>query len=245
MGREGVGISHCGRWVAATCQHNARIFDAADGTLIHTLSGHDTHLYTLAFTHSGGSVISAGKGGVLKLWDNSTGLCINTMEGHSGDVYKVVTTPEIILSCSLDTTLRMWGLDGSEAKVLEGHSDPILGVAVGDCGGVAVSLGVQGELRIWALPDGVCVHIVSTGGVPLNVAMSSTGGYFVVALSSSVAFWDLASAERISVTPEKMLGMVVTPCGRWMFKRTRNEVCPAPIDKDFVATARKQAALLG
>lgn len=59
----------------ATCgnDQSIRIWNTADGSLMHTLTGHQSHVYNVAFTPDGANMISCDLKANIKLWDANTG----------------------------------------------------------------------------------------------------------------------------------------------------------------------------
>ena len=79
---------------------------------------------TVAWSKAG--LIASGSADyTVKIWNSSTGECLNTLEGHSGRVRCVHFNPtnsSQLVSGSNDKTIRLWDVDsGKELKKLEGH----------------------------------------------------------------------------------------------------------------------------
>jgi len=63
---------------------------------------------------------------MVRVWEVSSGECIQTLEGHSDDVTAVLWSSEgtRICSGSVDKTVRVWEVSSWECiRTLEGHSD--------------------------------------------------------------------------------------------------------------------------
>jgi len=77
--------------------------------------------------------------------------CTHRMEGHSGEVTCMVqlsTKSNMLVTGSLDYTMRMWGLDGECMQVLEGHSGAISCVTELHDGRLA-SCSSDYTIRVW------------------------------------------------------------------------------------------------
>lgn len=66
---------------------------------------HVAHAFGLASTHS-------SKDNTIRFWDITSGLCVNTLQGHLGEVTSVAvnSTGNLLVSCSKDNSNRLWDL---------------------------------------------------------------------------------------------------------------------------------------
>lgn len=60
-----------------------RIWNAADGTLVRELSGHQKHVYSLAFDPTGKFLFSGDLAGVIKQWDMDSGAEVRKFDGST------------------------------------------------------------------------------------------------------------------------------------------------------------------
>jgi len=78
------------------------------------------------------SMLASSSGKKIHIWDINTGNIIQTLDGHTNDVwYFAVFSKNLLASCSSDNTLKVWNIDkGDLIKTLTGHTDWVLSVAV-------------------------------------------------------------------------------------------------------------------
>jgi WD40 repeat protein len=71
-----------------------------------------THLYGVAVSPDGARIAAGNEGGIIFLWDTTTGKCSDTLGPHRGYVSELAFTPDgrRLVSCSGDGTLRLWHL---------------------------------------------------------------------------------------------------------------------------------------
>ncbi len=74
--------------------HSAKIWDAASGKLLHTLSGHSDNVYSLAFSPDGELLATGSADGTAKIWNALTGQELQTLTGHENPVGPVVFSPD-------------------------------------------------------------------------------------------------------------------------------------------------------
>lgn len=73
-----------------------------------TLGGHTAAVVTLEA--SDGKLYSGSMDKTIKVWDLSTGACIQTLQGHSNVVMGLLSWNQYLLSGSLDGTVKVWAV---------------------------------------------------------------------------------------------------------------------------------------
>jgi Prp8 binding protein len=115
------------------------------------LSGHDTGVTKLHFTHDGTLLVSASMGkGATFLWDltseSGSPMTVDVWNGHSRPVLDLAQTTDgaHMLTACADTTVGVWALDsGKMSRRLRGHNTYVNAVTTcvpgGSTGGAATS----------------------------------------------------------------------------------------------------------
>ena len=84
---------------------------------------------------------------------------LRLLEGHSGLVTSVAVEGNVVVSGSLDKTIRVWDRESGKAlRVLEGHSEFVTSVAV--TGNVVVSGSIDETIRIWDRESGKMLRVL-------------------------------------------------------------------------------------
>ena len=82
-------------------------------------------MWSVSFSPDGTKVASGSGDNTVKLWDVTSGECLQTLEGHSRYVTSVSFSPDgtKVASGSWDKTVKLWDVTSGEClQTLEGHS---------------------------------------------------------------------------------------------------------------------------
>ncbi|KAG7394113.1 Proteasomal ATPase-associated factor 1 [Phytophthora boehmeriae] len=96
-------------------------------------------------------VVVGGSDGVCMLWDSQNRGHMLPLKGHVADVTSARFFPssQVVLTGSLDLTLRIWSVTGRCAAVLKGHLSGIEDVAIVGKGRNVLSCGTDGLIQLW------------------------------------------------------------------------------------------------
>ncbi len=100
----------------ATGRMTITIWDAATGTEIRTLKGHEGPVYSAAFSPDGKWIVSGGGDHLVKVWDASNGEEVMNLEGHEVRISSIdlSTDGKRIVSGDYGGTIKVWDADSGE-----------------------------------------------------------------------------------------------------------------------------------
>jgi WD40 repeat protein/serine/threonine protein kinase len=164
-----------GTRIVTACQDNqdrsARIYDAATGELLQTLSGHRWGVLAAVFSQDGKYVFTGSEDNTARLWDVATGQALRTFEGHTAPITSVAMSPDgkRALTGSRDHSVKLWdtGLgQPADESVAEGelprakeiltlgeHSEDVTSVAFAPDGRAALTGSRDGTASLWMTAD--------------------------------------------------------------------------------------------
>ncbi|MEU7725756.1 AAA family ATPase [Streptomyces sp. NPDC040724] len=184
--------------------HGARVTEAADGELLLTASedgtirlwdagrdraricaAHRGAVRCAAYLPDRRTFVSGGDDGDVLRWDVGRRSPIARWAGHVGPVLALAVLADgRVVSASADTTLRVWGLTGTEPLVLTGHEDAVAGCLETDSG--ILSWSSDGTVRLWSARGGPAWHVARGFPGGIRSVTAARGTYAVLCGDGSV-----------------------------------------------------------
>ncbi|ANE51373.1 caspase family protein [Flavisolibacter tropicus] len=170
-----------------------RIWDAANGKLLHTLKGHRDMLGRIGFSPDDKKIVTTSWDGTAKVWETATGKLLFTLSGHTNKVMNVVYSPDgkYIATGSDDKNVMLWSattgkllhtLIGHPWVITELHFSADSKYLLSTCGG-------RGSNAIlWEAETGRLIYKIGDEQNSVsNAAFSTKGEYVLISHHNSLA----------------------------------------------------------
>jgi WD40 repeat protein len=180
-----------------------RIYDTADGRLVHTLP-HPGEIKVIRFAPDGsGRFVSGSTNRLAHVWDVTTGKKIATLKGHTDNLIAAAWSPDarMIATASYDRSARLWDArSGQSIGTPLPHAAWLSHLEISPDGKLLATGCRDGTLRFWHLPDG------SPASPPLpqkstvhTVRFTADGKAVLVVDHQGFRFWDPERAEPLTL----------------------------------------------
>ncbi|MGQ0605161.1 MAG: nSTAND1 domain-containing NTPase [Anaerolineales bacterium] len=195
-GGVGAAFSPDGKTFAVSVPDAVKIFDAATGKLLLTLTtGNITNfwLWDLAYRPDGKQIGGIGDDGNAYVWDTATGKLLLVLSNEGVQVRGIAYSPDgkWIATTSNDATVKIWDSEtGTLLHTLAGHTGPTFGVAFSPDGSYLASTSVDGTVKIWNVADNFTSQPLTLYGhrrAIYRVAFSPDGTRIVTASRDTTA----------------------------------------------------------
>jgi len=208
-GAPGVAYSPDGAWVASIGVDNqVKVWEAATGKLIRTLSGEPGDLgMDVAFSPDG-KLLAATFSGQVLVWDAASGELRYRLVGSVAGVVQVdriAFSPDSkqLAAADIDGQPKVWDLTtGREALTLPGHADHCEAIAFSPNGKQLATGDVGGTVRLWDAESGQVLTTFEHGGNVHGVAFHPGGRQLAAAGEDGrLLVWDTVSGQLVLSLP--------------------------------------------
>jgi WD40 repeat protein len=190
------------RIATASVDHTARVWDAATGRLLATLTGHSGPVNDAAFSPDGSRIVTASDDGMARVWDAATGNSLASLSGPPVEVRKAVFSPDgkSILTTSADNSARVWEADtGLLRATLSGHTRVVFDAVFSPDGRRILTASDDGTAKLWDAGTGLLQATLSGHArLVCDAAFSPNGKRIVTASWDETArVWDAETGRLL------------------------------------------------
>src|SRR3989440_123451 len=185
---------------------------------------------SVAFSHDSARLASASEDSTVKIWDASSGECLQTLEGHSAWVQSVAFSHDSarLASASGDGTVKIWDASSGEClQTLEGHSNWVQSVAFSHDSARLASASDDATVKIWDASSGECLQTLGIGKILFNISFDTTGSCLHTEIGTIAVDASTASNVTPSVTDSqnpRYQGWALSSDGAWIAYNSENLV---------------------
>lgn len=168
-----------------------------NGTALFATEGLSDEVNSLKRLEFAPILVSASRDCTLKLWDISTGSCLQTWRGHTHGIESIANSLDepILASGSEDGTVKLWNRHtGQCLKTLHHTPDPIRALAFSPNGQIlAIGTG-EGTIQLWNVQTGQYQETLRASGAYEQMNITGVTGLTVEQINRIVALGALTSS---------------------------------------------------
>ena len=161
-----------------------------------TFEGHSNWVRSVSFSPDGTKVAS-GSYPEVKLWDVTSGECLQTLEGILM-LWRVCRFPDgtKVASGSNDKTVKLWDVTSGEClQTLEGHSADLTSVSFSPDGTKVASGSQDKTVKLWDATSGELLQTLEGHSTGEHCVVFQMGRRLRRGLDNTVKLWDDEGSE--------------------------------------------------
>jgi WD40 repeat protein len=187
---------------SAGAEGTVKLWRAADGALLRTLTGHDGDVNGVAFSPNGSYVASAGSDGTVRVWRTQDGRLLHTLVGEGGIVLSVAFSPDsqLVASGSEDGRVKLWRVsDRQLVRTIPAHDLWVSSVAFSPSGGVLASASADGTVKLWQVANGQPVGDIQAHALWVTHIAFSPDGQLLASAGEdgTVKLWRVSDRQLV------------------------------------------------
>ena len=194
-----LALSTAGQLVAVATDKEVAVWNIGSGEKVLTLSGHQSVVNRLAFSHDDRTLISADEGGTIKIWDTESGQNKKTVNtGGKVTAMRLGPGSQLLASGGEDRSIDLWDLaTGALQRKLKKHDGIVNAIAFSPDGQLLASGSDDRTVIIWETATGKSKRTLKGHDLTvLSVAFSSDGSLIASGSgNASVVLWDVKSGK--------------------------------------------------
>ena len=202
--------------------HQIQVWDIRTRALVWQLTGHTDEVRSVAFAPQqfqtphdslrrlppspsyGHQLVSGSHDGNLKLWDLTTGMCLDTWSAESGAILSVAFSPDgqTLASSGQDHTIRIWDMATRQCRhILRGHQQQVRTVAFSPKGRILASGSDDPLICLWDATSGQLISTLTGHSSWISSLAFSPDGETLASGSEdqSVRLWNSETQQVLKV----------------------------------------------
>ena len=186
--------------------NTVRIWDIAAGTLLQTITGHNTMAVKFtAYSSHGRTLACLSITGDFQLWDPNTTTLLKSFEIELNRISCAAYSPDnVTFACGNEYgALAIFDADtgAQNHTIMDAHTDHITAVAFSPDGGILASCGYDQVIHLWSVHTGVLKDILVGHEQRVRDLTFSPSGEILASASSDgkIRFWDVSTGETVKI----------------------------------------------
>lgn len=176
------------------------------------LIGHQGDVYSADFSPDSERLATAGRDGIVRIWDRASGKLLRELRGNQADVNCVRFHPKEsqLITAGGDGTIRFWNSEtGEETGQLSAQTGEVVSAAFSPhTAELIVAGGTDGKVRIWDNATRALRHTIHAHSDRIqDIAFSDNGKVIATVCAREPArLWDSYKGVRICTIPVHFAG---------------------------------------
>lgn len=230
-----------------------------DRRFLRSYNGHSNWVRSAVFAGDGMGLLASGSDDkTVRVWDATSGVCLNTFYEHNEAVYVVRATSDgrAIASGGRDNKINIWDARSPRATMnllqhYDSHTGPVTSLSFHTSGNYLISGSEDASLRIWDLREGHLLYTLHGHKQGVKACAFSTGGsHFASAgTDNTILIWKSNFDEILGRDPrdlfdhQKRVQEASVAIAASEVKETEAKDAPAPVSEQAPETSTSAGSI--
>ncbi|MBD2489942.1 NACHT domain-containing protein [Aulosira sp. FACHB-615] len=176
------------------------LWDVSTGKEILTLEGHQTAVWSVAFSPTEKIIATGSYDHTIKFWDLHNGKCLKTLTDNDSWLRSVTFSPDgkILASGNTDKIIKLWDVHTGEClRTLKGHTKTVLSVSFSPDNQILASGSSDQTVRLWSVSTGECLRILQAHNHNVESVAFSPDNQILASGSAdqTIRIWNVNTGE--------------------------------------------------
>jgi len=165
-----------------------------------TLKGHTTWVWSIKFSPLGKIIASGGEDQTMRIWDVSTGQCLQILKEHTSAILSISFSPngQILATSSADSTVKIWDINTKTClHTFSGNTNQNRTVVISPDGKLVASGSADQTIRIWEINSGGLLKVLTGHQGQIWTIDFHPNGKLIASGShdKTIKIWDVNTGE--------------------------------------------------
>jgi WD40 repeat protein len=189
---------------SGSADRTIKLWNSHTGQCLHTLQGHTSWVWAIAFHPNGKQIASASYDHTIKLWDVDTGECLHTITGHTSCVLSVAFSPDgqWLVSGGYEQTIKLWNFKTGQCLItLQAHLNRVWAVTFSPDSQYLATGGDDRTIKLWEVATGRCVKTLEGHTNQVLALLFDADGTSLISSSAdkTIRIWNVATGDCTTV----------------------------------------------
>jgi WD40 repeat protein len=202
-----LAISTSGKLVASGASHIIQLWEASNGRVIRTLTGHSDRINSVAFSASEKIIVSGSEDSTIRFWDISTGSTVKSLNLNRARAIVTALSPDerVLVSGETSTLLSVWDVTRSGSprptRYLVTNASRVYSIAFSHDGATIICGTSDRNIQLWGAISGQLINTLQGHSDHVISVEYSFDDRFIISQSfdRTTRVWDARSGAQIKL----------------------------------------------